>query len=325
MRMVLVELSRFRSRRAIALILVAASLLAALMAATTLWDTRPVGAAEIAQARAIAEHEASAPGFKRELARCQANPEEYNGPGSTAEDCAKNMTPRAEWYLTRRPLALDRVRDDAGVGLLLLVATFMVIVGTTFAGADWASGSMSNQMLFEPRRWRVWVAKATAVFLGTLVASAVIATAFWAAMFLAAESRGISTGEAVQASIRAMVARGVLLAGLGALGAFALTMLLRHTVGTLAVLFAYAVGGTAVLAALPVTGIGRWSVGNNVLAWVQNGYKYYDSSLPCGSGPGDVCDQSVTMSLTQGAEYLGVFLALVVLVSAYAFRRRDIP
>ena len=39
----------------------------------------------------------------------------------------------------------------------------MVIAGCTFVGADWASGSMTNQLLFVPRRTRVWLAKAAAV------------------------------------------------------------------------------------------------------------------------------------------------------------------
>ena len=39
----------------------------------------------------------------------------------------------------------------------------LLLVGATFAGADWNSGSMSNQLLFEPRRLRVWAAKAGAV------------------------------------------------------------------------------------------------------------------------------------------------------------------
>jgi ABC-2 type transport system permease protein len=141
-------------------------------------------------------------------------------------------------------------------------------------------------------------------------------------LFVAAETRDLSTGAAVQESIRATVGRGVLLAGLGALGAFALTMLLRHTVGTIAVLFAYAVGGTAIIAALPISGVGRWSVGNNVLAWLYDSYEYYDQTLPCGPRS---CEQTVQLSLAQGAGYLGVMLAVVLLVSAVVFRRRDIP
>jgi len=324
MRTVLVELKRFRARRAIALMLLAAALLTALIAGTTLWDTRPVGASELAVARAQAARDASTPDFKRELRRCQKNPEDYLGPGTTADQCAEMMSPRPEGYLTRSPLALDQVKDNEGLGALLLVAGIMTIVGATFAGADWASGSMSNQLLFEPRRSRLWLAKAAALFVGTLAVAAVIMTAFWAVMFLVADARGIATGATVQESIRATVGRGVLLAGVGALGAYALTMLLRHTVGTLAVLFAYAVGGTAVIEALPVAGVGRWSVGNNVQAWLLDGYQYYDQSIRCAAG-GDSCDRQVHLSLAQGADYLGVILAVVVVASVVMFRRRDIP
>lgn len=324
MRMVLVELSRFRSRRAIALMLLAATLLTALIATTTLWDTRPVSAAEMARARAHAQAQASSPDVRHEIRSCERHPQRYGGSDTTAADCAPMITPRPEWFLDRRPLALEEVRDGAGLGALLLVAGIMVIVGTTFAGADWASGSMSNQLLFEPRRARVWLGKAAALLVGTTVATATIMAAFWAVMFLVADARGIATGATVQETIRAMVGRGVLLAGFGALGAFALTMLLRHTVGTLAALFAYAVGGTAVIAALPFSGVGRWSVGNNVQAWVHNGYQYYDHSVTCSPG-NDGCDQSVHLSLAQGADYLGVMVAVVVVASLLMFRRRDIP
>ncbi len=234
------------------------------------------------------------------------------------------MTPRPEWYLERRPLALENVGNDAGIALLVLLAGIMVIVGTTFAGADWASGSMSNQLLFEPRRAKIWAAKAAAVLVGALVASALIVTAFWAAMFIAADIRGIATPAAVQESIRATAFRGVLLAGFAALGAYALTMLLRHTVGTVAVLFAYAIAGTAVIAALPFSGVGRWSVGNNVSAWLQDGYEFYDETIACKPGAGG-CDQMVNLTLGQGTAYLGVTLAVVAVASLLLFRRRDIP
>ena len=324
MRLVLVELTRFRARRAIALMLLAGVLLGALMATTTLWDTRPVTAADRARAEAQVERDLSSRWFKQELAQCEKHPENYNGPGATAEDCAEAMTPRPEWYLERRPLVLDEVRHEAGIGLVVLLAGIMVIIGTTFAGADWASGSMSNQLLFEPRRAKVWLAKAAAVLVGAMVASAVILTAFWAAMFVAADIRGISTGATVQEAIRAEAFRGVMLAGFGGLGAYALTMLLRHTVGTVAVLFAYAIGGTAVIAALPISGVGRWSVGNNVSAWLQDGYKFYDETITCKPGAG-ACDQMVNVTLGQGATYLGVTLAVVAVASLLLFRRRDIP
>ena len=52
---------------------------------------------------------------------------------------------------------------------------------------------MSNQLLFEPRRPRVWAAKALAVLvLAGLVAAAVVLAAFWAGAGRLAEPRDIT-------------------------------------------------------------------------------------------------------------------------------------
>lgn len=175
-------------------------------------------------------------------------------------------------------MSLAEERGDSGLAVLTIVGALMIIVGTTFVGADWATGSMSNQVLFEPRRLKVWLVKAAAVFVATLVAATVIVAAFWVALHITAELRGISTGATVRADIGWTAGRGVLLAASGALGGYALTMLVRHTVGTLAVMFAYAVGGEALTASLPIEGAGRWSLANNVFAWLRDGHRYYDES-----------------------------------------------
>mgnify|MGYP006175879797 CR=1 FL=1 len=58
MRLLGVELTRFRSRRAIVLMLVGAALITAFIAGSTLWDTRPVSDADRAAAEKMAAHEA---------------------------------------------------------------------------------------------------------------------------------------------------------------------------------------------------------------------------------------------------------------------------
>ena len=324
MRLLLVELSRFRSRRAIALMLVGAALLTVLIAVTTAWDTRPVSEADRAAAQAQADAEAERPHVAREIARCEQNPRRYLGPRAEAGECAAAMTPQADWFLFRAELSLAEENRDSAMAVLVISAAVMIIIGTTFAGADWASGSMSNQLLFEPRRARVWLAKAGAVFVGTMAATALFITAFWAFLFVLAEARGIATGATVQETIRWTAARGVLLAGAGAVGGYALTMLLRHTVGTLAAMFVYAVGGEMLIASVPVEGMGRWSLANNMFAWLQDGYEYYDSSLPCEPGR-NFCDQLGTLTLGSAAAYIAVLLAAVMVLSLVLFRRRDIP
>lgn len=324
MRLLGVELTRFRSRRAIVLMLVGAALITAFIAGSTLWDTRPVSDADRAAAEKMAEHEAAQPWVRQELARCEKRPGRYGGPGMTAEDCRGMIVPTADQFLWRQTLDLGEAQRGSGAALAVFLAAIMVVAGTTFAGADWASGSMSNQLLFEPRRTRVWLAKAGALFLAATAVAAVLLAAFWAALYLTAESRDIATGATVQESIRWMSARAALLAGLGGLVGYALTMLLRHTVGTLGLLFAYVAAGEAIVAALPVEGIGRWSLANNMMGWLHNGFEYWDSSITCPGGGFD-CDQSALLSLGESVTYLGPIMLLVVVLSALSFRRRDIP
>ena len=318
------ELSRFRSRRAIALMLLGAGLLTAVLAGITIWETRPISQADRAAAQVQVDRELQQPYYQRHIERCRRDPERFMGPNTTTARCISMVEPRLSWFLSRSQLSLAQERHDSGLAVLLIVCAVMIIIGTTFAGADWSSGSISNQLLFEPRRSRVWLAKGVAAFLATLVAAALILAAFWVALLIATEVRGISTGAQVQEDIRWMVGRGVLLAALGALGGFALTMLVRHTVGTLAVMFAYAVGGEALTASLPIAGAGQWSLANNVFAWIRDGWTYYDDSIVCPPGPG-LCTQESVLTLGHGAAYIGVLVLVVVAFSVASFRHRDVP
>jgi hypothetical protein len=324
MRLLLVEVDRLWSRRAVVLLVLAATLLTALLAATAVWDTRPMSADERAAAEVQAANAAADPLFKKDLAQCREDPESFLGSGSVADDCDQILTPRPEDFLSRATLDLGRVVENRGVAVILLVTALLIIAGATFAGGDWATGSISNQLLFRPRRLEVWAAKAGAVLLSALVVSVLLVGGFWLALYLTAESRGITTPGAVLHDIRWTAGRGVVLATAGAFGGYALTMLLRSTVGTLALLFAYAVVGEAVVAALPAERASRWSLSNNVFAWIDDGTTVFDPDRVCPPGQGG-CIQSYVLGLGHGAVYLGVLLALAALVSVVAFRRRDVP
>ncbi|MGZ8744170.1 MAG: hypothetical protein ACXWXO_14725 [Nocardioides sp.] len=324
MRLFLVELDRLRSRRAVALLVLAAALLTALLAATAIWDTRPVSGAERADAEVQAAAAEADPMFQRDLEQCREDPEEWFGPGTVAEECDRVLTPRAEDYLARNQLDLGLMVENRAVGVVLIVTALLIICGATFAGGDWASGSVGNQLLFRPRRLPVWGAKAGAVLVGSVAASGVIVGGFWLTMWLTAEARGIVTPDPVVNDIWWMSVRGVVLATAGAVGGFALTMLLRSTVATMAVLFAYVVGGEALILALPLEKATQWSLSNNVFAWINDGNRVYDPDIVCPPGRGG-CDQSYVITLQHAAVYLGVLLGLAVLASIVSFRRRDIP
>lgn len=324
MRLLRVELTRFFSRRAVALLLLAAAALTAVITITTVWNTRPVSAGDKASAQAQVQQQLDDPGFQRELRSCRDDPEQYFGPDAQVSDCDRNLMPRPEYYLNRSELSLDEERRSNGTALVVIIAALMIIVGTTYAGSDWATGSISNQLLFEPRRVRLWAAKGFAALLGCTAAAAVLLVVFWGTLYVVAGARDIATTSDVDEGIRWLSARGVALAGLGGLGGYALTMLLRHTVATLALLFVYAAGGEAFLAVAPVDHSPRLSLTNNLFAWIRDGVRVFDESVVCLPSQG-VCDQRITISLLHGATYLGVLLLLTLVISAFAFRRRDVP
>ena len=323
MRLFLVELDRLGSRRAVALMLLAAALLTALLAATAIWNTRPVSAADRADAEVQAATAAADPAVQRDLEQCQASPEEFFGARGTAADCDRFLTPRAEDYLNRNALDLAPMVKNRGVAVVMLTSALLIICGATFAGGDWSTGSVSNQLLFRPRRLPVWLAKAGAVLLGALLASVVVIGGFWLTMWLTAEARGIVTPGSVLHDVRMAALRGVVLATAGAVGGYALTMLFRSTVATIAVLFAYAVGGEALVLALPLERASQWSLANNVLAWVNDGTRIYDADIRCAPGRGG-CIQSYVLGLGHAAVYLAVLLVAAVALSLVSFRRRDV-
>jgi ABC-2 type transport system permease protein len=324
MRLLGVELNRFRSRRAVVLVLLTATLLTALLAGTALWDTRPVSAKERARAEAQAQVAADDPQLKEDLADCRENPTDFFGPRTTAAECDNFLVPRVEDYLSRGELDLSRVVDVRGVALVVILTALLIIVGATFAGSDWQTGSMGNQLLFEPRRGRVWAMKALAVLLGGIVAAGLLIGGFWVTLTLVADARGLAPSDDVLRDIRWTALRGTVLVGGAALGGYALTMLLRRTIATVAVLFAYAAAGEALVVSLPIQRASDWSLANNVLAWVRDGTRVFDDDIRCAPSL-DVCDQSYQLGLGQGAAYLGVLLLATLAVSVLAFRRRDVP
>jgi hypothetical protein len=317
-RLIRVELTRYRAQRVIGWLLLLAVLLAAFIAWKSAWDTRPPSKLEIATARATAEHEASRSDIRADVATCLKSPEAYLGTGATEQECRDQLAAATASYLPREKLDLTGTLKGNGLGLAVLVIGLIIIAASIFAGSDWASGSIANQLLFESRRSRVWTAKAVAVTLASGVAALVVIGGFWLTMYLIAADRGVPHGSPVVHDIVWHLVRTVVLAMGAGLGAYALTMVFRHSVATLALLFAYAIGGELVVELLPVDDIGRWSVGNNVFGWLETHLEINScSSVVAG------CDRTHISHLDAGL-YLLVLLLVAVGASWLAFRRQDV-
>ncbi len=339
-RAVRVELTRLRWRRAVVLLLAGAVVVPLVVAVVIGWQTRPVTGPELAYAEQQVARESAQPYVEKQLERCTERPQRYgvrlrdadlDDPAAVRAACEDQTLPRAEWFLPRSPLDLGRVYDDTvGVAVVTIVTLLLVLVGATFAGHDWNTGSMGNQLLVESRRTRTWAAKALAVLLVGLVLTAVVLAAFWGGLAGLAVLRGEDVGGAVPGLVWSQSWRGVLLAAGAGLGGYFLTMLLRSTVATLGLLFLVVVVVPLLLTLSGVSGNQRLQPQYNALAWLTGPLTFQDLTDPaCPGLRGDrermvAAGCLVVVDRTDAAAYLGSLLLLAGGASAVSFGRRDV-
>lgn len=328
-RLLHVELTRLRWRRAVLLLLAMAVVVPTVVFGAVVWNTRPVSAAELQRVEQQVREEAESPQLQRELERCVAKPRQY-GVGGSADvrtACEEMMLPQVEWFTQRPALDLDSQRRESGLAVVVVLTMLLVLLGTTFVGHDWNSGSMSNQLLFEPRRARVWAAKGAVVLLIGLVVAGLVLGAFWTCLWWVADHRGLEVADGTMREAYQQALRGALLAAFAGLGGYALTMLFRSTVATLGVLFAVAIAGPLFITMLGFPGHQRLMPQNNVAAVLFEGVKLTDFSRPdCftnGPVPAERC--VVRISTAGGSGYFGGLLLLAGVPSLLSFRRRDVP
>jgi hypothetical protein len=322
-----VELIRFLSRRAVLVVLALAVVIPVVIGIARVLDTRPPSADTLASAQAQADQEAKRKVYQRQYERCLDYPESQLGqvPQDVEKACNESMLPQPNWFFYWEPLDLAQEREEgSGLAVVIVLAILMMLAGTTFAGHDWASGSVSNQLLFEPRRPRVWAAKAAIVAGATALFAGVVVTAYWLLLGAVASSRDIDTGHGLLLDCLQSGWRGAGVAGAAALAGYALTMLFRSTVGALGVLLAASVAGGIVLAVVGIASI--WNPGLNVAAVILDGATYYaDAPCPRGGGPAEYCSVEKTLPISRALWFLGSGLVLFAAASIASFQRRDVP
>lgn len=324
-RLLLVEVRRYLRRRAVQLLMAACVVVPTFIGVVTILDTQPPSDAEIAMLEDQARENRQS-----ELDYCTQNPADWgisDTTGDVAEQCARQIPDEDEYaqeFGYYETLRLHEEESDSGVAVASVLAILLLLAGTTFTGHDWNSGSVSNQLLFEPRRARVWTAKALVVTGGAFLVSAVVMTAYWAVLGLVAGSRDtLGDGDLLHALQMGWRSAGV--AAAASLLGFALTMLFRSTVATIGILLGASVAGSLLLAALGISE--RWNPAVNLLALIDNGTTYYSEDACSDSGYGDdvYYDCEDELSFTDASLYLGSFLLVSGVASFVSFGRRDVP
>ncbi len=130
---------------------------------------------------------------------------------------------------------LGNVLSATGV-LFMLVA---ILVAASSLGAEFGAASLSTQLIFEPRRVRVWATKSVAVAIGTAAITAVLAAVLVAQFTAISAWRGITAVEDGFWNDRVLdVARLIAAGALGGLLGFAITGFARRTVAAVVVFIA---------------------------------------------------------------------------------------
>lgn len=331
-RLLRVELSRLRARRAVLLLLAAAIIVPAIIAVSTVWSTRPPSEAEIASVQAQVDAETARLRTQRTLTDCLEKPQRFGIEASSSEvqaSCEEMVLPQPEWFYYYEVLDLDQERTSgSGTVVVAVLGVLMFLLGATFVGHDWSTGSIGNQLLFQPRRARVWLAKAIAVTLVSLGVAAAVATAYWLGLTLVLHLRDAPPLDGALLAALQQGWRGAGFAAAGGLGGYALTMLSRSTVFSLGALVAVSVAGGVLLGTIGPDDRGTLDPTINAEAIVTDGTEYY-VSVPercyTQESLGDDCDDQGERSLQQGLAYYGVLLGTVGLASIVSFRRRDVP
>ncbi|MGI8985259.1 MAG: ABC transporter permease subunit [Nocardioidaceae bacterium] len=302
------ELVRFAARRAVVLLLLLGFVLALLAVGATLWNNRPITDAERAESTALAQQAVEA---------CQENPRRYVGSNDPArcDQLSQNL------YVGRYVAPFDQLAADLPQAIMGILGFTALLAGTTYVGAEFASGALSNTLLFWPNRLQVWLAKVVAVTVWTTLFAAVTIGLCLLAVALVAETR--SGGDPSQAQLLRMAGRGsrvlVVVVASAVLGA-ALTTALRATIATTGIVIGYLLVGETLLRAIAATTVEPWLLSIRVLAFVRPVVRLEDY------GDGFAAEPVVqVVPFWSSVVYLAVLSLVALTACAMVFHRRDVP
>jgi hypothetical protein len=91
-------------------------------------------------------------------------------------------------------IAVGKSLADTLQGVSIVMIFMSVVLGASFVGAEFHLGSLTSQLLYEPRRWRVHLAKALTVAFGCAAFTALLCVFLGVLIFAGSELNGVVQG-----------------------------------------------------------------------------------------------------------------------------------
>lgn len=203
-------------------------------------------------------------------------------------------------------------------GLFLFVIA--AILGASFIGAEYKSGTIETTLLWEPRRVRVLGSKVVAVSLSAFAIHVLLLGFLVLAMLPAAQWRGSTAGADADfwLGVVGVILRGGVAAAATAAIALSVSVLTRNTVGGVAVILGYTAIASPLLTMVLLRGLRPFDLNENMVAFATGGevgrFVRADGELISVYSHG----------LTRAAVTVLVYAAVAVTIAALVFRRRDV-
>ena len=327
MRLTKVELRRLFWRRLTFIAVLGAMAVTGLMLFGTFQDARPPSGAELTSQRAQfdqAHQEWVVNGAQQEQDCLNQQAEQQKTDPKANLGCSQ-MEPKWESW-GKQPVTFAQTMPSVLLGGAYLMAFVGFLVGASFVGAEFSSGSMGNWLTFEPRRMRVYASKLAAAGLGLVPATVALLGILILGVWLTVRhfNPAAHTTAKVWGDLGLMGARSLALALAATLAGVASGVLLRRTVAVLGIAFGYLVLVEGVFRQ-QVQSAQMWLLQVNIAGWLKHGTSYFVDRCATDAQGRYTC-QSVQKVLTFGhsSVYLGLLVLFVVGLAALVFRRRDV-
>ena len=317
-RLVRAEMERLLSRRFTKIALVVVLLVIASFQVAAYFEMQPPTESELAEARRF---------YDEQHRDWELNQERYEqecvDAGGTPANCEYQEPQLSDFVFVQ---SFEEVSRGAVQVSIYLVGLTALMIGGSFIGAEFSSGSIANWLSFIPRRGWVYASK-----LITVVGFSALVCTIAAALTIAAVV-GVARLHDVPVvklpSLFAMAGRGVLVALALAVFGFCIGLLGRHTAAAIGALLGYLFVWFVRNGILSGTGwaarLTPWSPEGNLSAIVTKKHLYYVPTQRVTAEGVQFEEVERSVSLFHGLAYWGILLAVIIVGTALVFRRRDV-